>query len=68
MISELQGIHTVRVSSASFCKKDSADITQAKEVHNFLKARNRVEGYPLFDKVYQICWEDVPVEKLTEGL
>lgn len=37
-------------------------------MHTFLKARNRVEGYPLFEKVYRICWEDVPVEQLTDGL
>ena len=41
---------------------------QAKEVHLFLKARGRTEGYPLFEKVYNICWEGLEVEKLTEGL
>ena len=41
---------------------------QAKEVHLFLKAKGRTEGYPLFEKVYNICWEGLEVEKLTEGL
>ncbi|AFR92257.1 glycerol-3-phosphate dehydrogenase (NAD(+)) [Cryptococcus neoformans] len=43
-------------------------IHTAKDVHNFLNAKNRSRAYPLFDKVYQIAWEGVPVEKLTEGL
>ncbi|KAK4684775.1 glycerol-3-phosphate dehydrogenase (NAD+), partial [Tremellales sp. Uapishka_1] len=43
-------------------------IHTAKEVHVFLKARNRVEGYPFFEKIYQVCWEGFPVEKFTEGL
>lgn len=55
-------------SYASYENINCADNVQAKEVHTFLEARNRVDGYPLFNKVYQICWEDVPVEKLTEGL
>jgi hypothetical protein len=46
---------------------ESADV-QAKEVHLFLKAKGRTEGYPLFEKVYNICWEGLEVEKLTEGL
>jgi glycerol-3-phosphate dehydrogenase len=47
--------------------QNSADV-QAKEVHLFLKAKGRTEGYPLFEKVYNICWEGLEVEKLTEGL
>ncbi|GFZ44183.1 glycerol-3-phosphate dehydrogenase (NAD+) [Saitozyma sp. JCM 24511] len=43
-------------------------IHTAKEVHNFLKARNRVDAYPLFNNVYKVCWENYPVEKLTEGV
>lgn len=46
----------------------SPSLPQAKDVHNFLNAKNRSRAYPLFDKVYQIAWEGVPVEKLTEGL
>jgi glycerol-3-phosphate dehydrogenase (NAD+) len=41
---------------------------QAKDVHIFLKERNRLGAYPLFDRVYHICWDGHPVEKLTEGL
>jgi len=37
-------------------------------VHIFLKERNRLGAYPLFDRVYHICWDGHPVEKLTEGL
>ncbi|WRT66172.1 glycerol-3-phosphate dehydrogenase (NAD(+)) [Kwoniella shivajii] len=43
-------------------------IHTAKDIHIFLKSRNRIDAYPLFDKVYQISWEGLPVEKLTEGL
>ncbi|WWC61698.1 glycerol-3-phosphate dehydrogenase (NAD(+)) [Kwoniella dejecticola CBS 10117] len=43
-------------------------IHTAKDVHIFLKAREKLGAYPLFDKVYQISWEGLPVEKLTEGL
>ncbi|WWD17462.1 glycerol-3-phosphate dehydrogenase (NAD(+)) [Kwoniella shandongensis] len=43
-------------------------IHTAKDVHVFLKERDRIGAYPLFDKVYQISWEDLPVAKLTEGL
>jgi glycerol-3-phosphate dehydrogenase len=50
-------------------RRDKADdAPQAKEVHNFLEARNRVDAYPLFNNVYKVCWEDHPVEKLTEGI
>jgi glycerol-3-phosphate dehydrogenase (NAD+) len=37
-------------------------------VHNFLKERKRTEGYPLFEKVYNICWNELPVEELTKDL
>lgn len=43
-------------------------IHTATEIHNFLAARKRIDGYPLFDNVYRISWEGLPVEKLTEGL
>lgn len=35
-------------------------------MHEFLKARNRIEGYPLFEKVHQIAWEGLPAEQLTD--
>ena len=43
-------------------------IHTAKDVHHFLKSRNRVEGYPLFETIYQICWHGTPVDKLTARL
>lgn len=43
-------------------------IHTAKDVHMFLKARNRIGAYPLFDKVYHICWEGMDVNTLTDGL
>jgi glycerol-3-phosphate dehydrogenase (NAD+) len=50
-------------------RSDKADLApQAKEVHNFLEARNRVDAYPLFNNVYKVCWEGYPVGKLTEGI
>jgi glycerol-3-phosphate dehydrogenase (NAD+) len=38
------------------------------DVHNFLKARNRLGAYPLFDKVYHICWDGLAADTLTDGL
>jgi glycerol-3-phosphate dehydrogenase (NAD+) len=43
-------------------------IHTAKEIHMFLRARNRIGAYPLFDRVYHICWEGMPVDTLTDGL
>ncbi|ODO08912.1 glycerol-3-phosphate dehydrogenase (NAD(+)) [Cryptococcus wingfieldii CBS 7118] len=40
----------------------------AKEIHEFLHAKGKARSYPLFDKVYQIAWEGVDPEQLTEGL
>lgn len=40
----------------------------AEEVHNFLEARQRLAGYPLFDKVYQIAFKELPVAELVKGL
>ena len=64
---ELQGIHTVR-PDRRLLRTDPLTPRQAKDIHNFLQEHKRVEGYPLFDNVYRICWEGLPVEKLTEGL
>lgn len=41
---------------------------QAKEIHEFLVAKGRVEAYPLFDAVYQISWEKADVTKITAKL
>jgi len=54
--------------AAMSSRVEADDIPQAKEIHNFLQARGRIDGYPLFDKVYRISWEGLPVEQLTENL
>jgi glycerol-3-phosphate dehydrogenase (NAD+) len=41
---------------------------QAKEIHEFLKARDRVDAYPLFKTVYEISWEGREVESLSSTL
>jgi len=61
---ELQGIHTVRFRLPS----PGSTNPQAKEVHIFLKERDRLGAYPLFDKVYNICWEGQAVENFTDDL
>lgn len=40
----------------------------AEEVHNFLLARKRVRGYPLFEKVYRISFEGMSPKELVRGL
>jgi glycerol-3-phosphate dehydrogenase (NAD+) len=40
----------------------------AKEVHAFLKARGKVEDYPLFRSVYSIAYEGVKPRDLTSKL
>lgn len=34
------------------------------EVHQFLSARNRCHEFPLFDRVYKICYEGLPVKDI----
>ncbi|KAL7421746.1 glycerol-3-phosphate dehydrogenase [Cryptotrichosporon argae] len=43
-------------------------IHTAQDVYEFLDKRGRADDYPLFKRVYQICWEGLDVEKLTDGL
>ncbi|EKC99790.1 hypothetical protein A1Q2_05869 [Trichosporon asahii var. asahii CBS 8904] len=43
-------------------------IHTAKDVHMFLKARNKLGAYPLFDKVYHISWDGMDPTTLTDGL
>ena len=31
----------------------------------FRKTRNRVEAYPLFAMVHQVCWEGLAVKKIA---
>lgn len=39
-----------------------------KEIYEFLEARGRVDGYPLFEKVYRISFEGLDVKAMFEGL
>ncbi|KAK4052394.1 hypothetical protein OIV83_002196 [Microbotryomycetes sp. JL201] len=40
----------------------------AKEIYEFLKGRGRLEGYPLFSKVYQISYEGLDPKELFVDL
>ena len=40
----------------------------AKEVHEFLKAKGRVDGYPLFRTIYNIAFEGLPPAQLCADL
>jgi glycerol-3-phosphate dehydrogenase (NAD+) len=40
----------------------------AEEVNRFLVARRRTKGYPLFEKVYKIAYEGMPVPELFKDL
>ncbi|ESK87262.1 glycerol-3-phosphate dehydrogenase [Moniliophthora roreri MCA 2997] len=43
-------------------------VATAQEVFEFLKARNRLEAYPLFEKVYRISFENMDPRRLFEDL
>ncbi|KAJ9110748.1 hypothetical protein QFC20_002789 [Naganishia adeliensis] len=43
-------------------------IVTAQDIHKFLKAKNRVEGYPLFEAVYQCAFEGRDVTTVTKSL
>ncbi|KAG7443268.1 NAD-dependent glycerol-3-phosphate dehydrogenase [Guyanagaster necrorhizus] len=40
----------------------------SREVFEFLEARGRLEGYPLFEKVYRISFEEMDPKRLFEDL
>ena len=40
----------------------------AKEVHEFLKVKGRVDGYPLFRTIYNIAFEGLPPAQLSADL
>ncbi|KAK0189471.1 NAD-dependent glycerol-3-phosphate dehydrogenase C-terminus-domain-containing protein [Armillaria mellea] len=40
----------------------------SQEVFEFLEARGRLEGYPLFEKVYRIAFEEMDPKRLFEDL
>ncbi|GHJ86671.1 hypothetical protein NliqN6_3073 [Naganishia liquefaciens] len=43
-------------------------IHTAEDVHNFLKARNRQDGYPLFEAIYECSWEGRDVKTIPKSL
>lgn len=40
----------------------------SEEIFKFLSARGRLEGYPLFEKVYRIAFEGMDVKALFDDL
>ncbi|GAA6000638.1 glycerol-3-phosphate dehydrogenase family protein [Rhodotorula paludigena] len=43
-------------------------VITAEEIYSFLEARGRLEGYPLFAKVYKICKREIPPSDIFEGI
>lgn len=43
-------------------------VITSEEIYGFLKGRNRLDGYPLFHKVYRICQKEVPADTIFEDL
>ncbi|GAA5828494.1 hypothetical protein JCM3770_002287, partial [Rhodotorula araucariae] len=43
-------------------------VITAEEIYGFLKARNRLDGYPLFEKVYLICKREMEPKAIFEGI
>ena len=39
----------------------------AEEVNTFLTARKRAHAYPLFEKVYKISFQGLPVKEIATG-
>ncbi|RXK40869.1 glycerol-3-phosphate dehydrogenase (NAD(+)) [Tremella mesenterica] len=82
VITSCMGGRNFKVASAFVTQKKPFDVLEqemlngqklqgihtAKEIHHFLKSHGRLGAYPLFDKVYHICWDGMPVDQLTEGL
>ncbi|KAJ9102627.1 hypothetical protein QFC19_004736 [Naganishia cerealis] len=68
---KLQGVHTV--SFFEYRKWPSVKLIpcvlrKAKDVHGFLKAKNRVEGYPLFAAVYECAFKGRDIKTITKHL
>ncbi|BGP57216.1 hypothetical protein JCM8202_005345 [Rhodotorula sphaerocarpa] len=43
-------------------------VITTEEIYDFLASRNRLDGYPLFDKVYKICKREISPEALFDDL
>ncbi|GAA5849337.1 hypothetical protein JCM5353_006742 [Sporobolomyces roseus] len=43
-------------------------VITSEEIHGFLAGRNRLDGYPLFQKIYQICQREIDPEELFDEL
>ncbi|GAA6007787.1 hypothetical protein JCM10207_004874 [Rhodosporidiobolus poonsookiae] len=43
-------------------------VETARELHEFLKARNRVEAYPLFAFVYRVAYEGIKPDTITSHI
>ena len=43
-------------------------VITAEEIFDFLQARNRLEGYPLFERVYHICKREMEPKALFDAL
>ncbi|GAA6006160.1 hypothetical protein JCM11491_002055 [Sporobolomyces phaffii] len=43
-------------------------VITAEEIYGFLKGRERLDGYPLFHKVYQICQREIAPDAIFEDL
>lgn len=43
-------------------------VITSEEIYDFLASRDRLEGYPLFEKVYHICKREMDPKELFEAL
>ncbi|GAA5931533.1 hypothetical protein JCM1841_005540 [Sporobolomyces salmonicolor] len=43
-------------------------VITAEEIYGFLKGRNRLDGYPLFEKVYLICQKQMDPKEIFDAI
>ncbi|GAA5891235.1 hypothetical protein JCM8208_002555 [Rhodotorula glutinis] len=43
-------------------------VITSEEIFGFLEARGRLDGYPLFEKVYRICKREIEPKAIFEGI
>ncbi|GAA5881377.1 hypothetical protein JCM1840_004871 [Sporobolomyces johnsonii] len=43
-------------------------VITAEEIYGFLKGRNRLDGYPLFEKVYLICQKEMDPKEIFDAI